>query len=66
VIKNGHKTINEEMENLFMKKIILFLLAMGMVGFVGCAGQTAGNIPNISNDDYSTIYMFRESRVLGF
>ncbi len=49
-----------------MKKIILFLLAIGMVIFVGCARRTAGNIPKISGDDYSTVYMFRESKVLGF
>ena len=54
------------MDKSVMKKIILFLLAIGMVVFVGCARRTAGNIPKISGDDYSTVYMFRESKVLGF
>jgi len=49
-----------------MKKVILFLLAIGMMCLVSCARRTSGNIPEVSNDDYSTIYMFRESKVLGF
>ena len=43
----------------FMKKFILFLLLTGMVGFMGCA-RTAGNIPKIADDDYPTVYMYRE------
>jgi len=48
-----------------MKKFILFLSVMGMVGFMGCA-RTSGNIPYISGDDYSTVYMYREFKILGF
>ena len=49
----------------FMKKFILLLMVMGMAGFMGCA-RTAGNIPKISDGDYSTVYMYREFKVLGF
>jgi len=55
----------EEVGKSFTKKFILFLLVMGMVGPVDCA-RTTGNIPYIVGDDYSTIYMFREFKVLGF
>ena len=52
-----------------MKKVILCLLAMGMVGFFGCSSRTKalnyGNFPKITDEDYSTVYMFRESRPLG-
>jgi hypothetical protein len=52
-----------------MKKAILFLLAMGMVGFWGCSSRTktlnAPDFPGITNDDYSTGYLFRESRLYG-
>ena len=52
-----------------MKKIILCLLAMGMVGFLGCSGSTKIlNSPDsleITGDNYSTGYMFRESRLYG-
>jgi hypothetical protein len=52
-----------------MKKAILCLLAMGMVGFLGCSSRTEilnyPHFPEITNDDYSTGYMFRESRLYG-
>jgi hypothetical protein len=57
------------MEEPFMKKVILCLLAMGMVGFWGCSSATKiskyDNFPVITNEDYSTLYMFREARVYG-
>jgi len=31
---------------------------------MGCA-RTAGNIPKISDDNYSTVYMYREFKALG-
>ena len=53
-----------------MKKNILCLLALGMVGFWGCSSRTEllknANYFEITNDDYSTVYMFRESRLYGF
>ncbi len=52
-----------------MKKVILCLLAMGMVGFLGCSSRTEilnyPNFPEIKNDDYSTVHMFREARLYG-
>jgi hypothetical protein len=52
-----------------MKKVILGLLAMGMVGFWGCSSGTGlaknAKLPEITNNDYSTVYMFRESRPFG-
>jgi hypothetical protein len=52
-----------------MKKIILCLLATGMVGFWGCSSGTKilnpANFPEITNDDYSTVFMFRESSLYG-
>jgi len=52
-----------------MKKVILCLLAMGMFGSWGCSSKTGiskyANFPVITNDDYSTLYMFREARVYG-
>jgi hypothetical protein len=52
-----------------MKKMILFLLATGMIGFWGCSSKTEiskyANFPIITNEDYSTLYMFRESRLYG-
>jgi hypothetical protein len=52
-----------------MKKAILCLLAMGIVGFWGCSSRTktlnAPNFPEITGYDYSTGYMFRESRLYG-
>ncbi len=52
-----------------MKKVILCLLAMGIVGFLGCSSRTElvknANFPEITNNDYSTVYMFRESRLHG-
>jgi hypothetical protein len=69
VIKNEYKTINEKLEEPFMEKVILALLAMGMVGFWGCSSRTElsknAKFPEITNNDYSTVYMFRESRSLG-
>jgi hypothetical protein len=57
------------MEGPFMKKGILCLLALGMVGFWGCSSATKiskyDNFPVITNEDYSTLYMFREARVYG-
>jgi hypothetical protein len=58
------------MEEPFMKKFILVLLAMEMAGFLGCAISTelvkGGKLFEITNDDYSTVYMSRESRVWGY
>jgi hypothetical protein len=48
-----------------MGKIILILVLMGMMFVIGCA-RTLGNIPYNSGDDYSTVFMIRESRILGF
>jgi hypothetical protein len=52
-----------------MKKVILCLVAMGMVGFWGCSGSTKFlNSPDslvITGDNYSTGYMFRESMLYG-
>ncbi len=52
-----------------MKKVILCLLAMGMAGFWGCSGRTellkGAKFPEITNNDYSTVYIFRESRLFG-
>ena len=52
-----------------MKECILFLLAMGMVGFWGCSSKTEllknAKFPEITNNDYSTVYMFRESKLFG-
>ena len=52
-----------------MKKVILCLLAMGMIGFLGCSSRSEilnyANFPEITNDDFSTLYMFRESRMYG-
>ena len=52
-----------------MKKAILCLLAMGICGFFGCSSSTKllndAYWPRITNDDYSTIYMFRESKLYG-
>lgn len=66
----GYRTVNEEMGKPFMRKFILFLLAMGMFGFCGCARRTElvkdSNLPEITKDEYSTVYMFRESRAFGF
>jgi len=40
-----------------------------MVGFWGCSSKTEilkyANLPEIKNDDYSTVYMFRESSLRG-
>jgi hypothetical protein len=42
---------------------------MGMFGSWGCSSKTGiskyANFPVITNDDYSTLYMFRESRLYG-
>ena len=52
-----------------MKKVILCILAMGIVVFLGCSSRTENlnyaKFPEITNDDYSTVYMFRESRLYG-
>lgn len=52
-----------------MKKRIFFLLAVGISGFWGCSSKTEllkyGNLPEIRNDDYSTVYMYRESSLRG-
>ncbi len=52
-----------------MKKIIFFLLATGIVSFVGCGGKTelieGQRLPEISNNDFSTVYLSRESKVYG-
>jgi len=53
----------------FMKKVILYVLAAGMLTFWGCSSKTVllknAKLPEIKNDDYSTFYMFRESKLLG-
>ncbi len=53
-----------------MKKVILCLLAMGIVGFLGCSSRTgipkSASFPEITNDDYATLYMFREWKLYGF
>jgi hypothetical protein len=52
-----------------MNKKILCLLVTGIVGFGGCSSSTKiskyDNFPVLTNDDYSTLYMFRESRLYG-
>jgi hypothetical protein len=52
-----------------MKKAVLCLLAMGIVGFWGCSSSTEilknATFPEIKSDDYSTVYMFRESKLYG-
>jgi len=52
-----------------VKKAILCLLAMGLVGFWGCSSRTktlnTADFPGITGDDYSTGYMFREYRLYG-
>ena len=52
-----------------MKKVILCLWAMGICGFFGCSSSSKilneGNSPGITNDNYSTAYMFRESKLYG-
>ena len=52
-----------------MKKFILFLLAIEMAGFLGCAISTelvkGAKLFEITNDDYSTVKMTRESMVYG-
>jgi hypothetical protein len=52
-----------------MKKAILCLLAMGMVGFWGCSSGTKmlnyATFLDPTNDDYSTVSMFRESSLYG-
>ncbi len=57
------------MEEPFMKKFILFLLAIETAGFLGCAISTelakGEKLFEIANDDYSTVYMARESRAYG-
>jgi hypothetical protein len=67
--RSGYITRKEEIKEPFMKKAILCLLAMGMVGFGGCSSRTktlnAPNFYEIAGDNYSTGYMFRESRLYG-
>jgi len=48
-----------------MKKLFIPVLVLGVIGSMGCA-RTTGNIPYNSGDDYSTAFMIRESRILGF
>jgi len=52
-----------------MKKAILCVLAMGICGFFGCSSSTKvlneANFPGITKGDYSTAYMFRESKLYG-
>jgi hypothetical protein len=65
----GHRTGCEEIEESLMKKTILCLLAVGMVGFGGCSSRTktlnAPDFPGITGDDYATGYMLREFRLYG-
>jgi hypothetical protein len=57
------------MEEPFMKKFILVLLAMEMAGVLGCGMSTelvkGEKLFEFTNDDYSTVYMSRESRAYG-
>jgi hypothetical protein len=52
-----------------MKKFILFLLAMEMAVFLGCGNSTKlmkdAKLPEITSDDYSTVFMARESKAYG-
>lgn len=49
-----------------MKRMIM---AVAVLGLIGCAPFTElvqdRNFPEITNDDYSTVYMFRENRFIG-
>jgi len=57
------------MEEPFMKKIILCLLAVGMIALLGCSSRTEilnyPFFPGMANDDSSTVYLFRESSAYG-
>lgn len=52
-----------------MKKVILCLLAMGIVGFLSCHSRTgipkSASFPEITNDDYSTLYMLESGSFMG-
>ncbi len=52
-----------------MKKFILVLLAMEMAGVLGCGMSTelvkGQKLFEFTNDDYSTVYMSRESKAYG-
>ncbi len=51
-----------------MKRFILFLLAMEMAVCFGCASTRlvkGARLPEITNDDYSTVYVSRGPRVWG-
>lgn len=52
-----------------MKKVILCLLAMGIFGFSGCSYKTKiinySDFPEPGSGDYSTVSMFRESKLYG-
>jgi len=52
-----------------MKKVILCLLAMGIFSFSGCSYKTEiinySDLPGPGNEDYSTVSMFRESKLYG-
>ena len=52
-----------------MKKIILCLLAVGMIALLGCSSRTEilnyPFFPGMANDDSSTVYLFRESSAYG-
>ena len=51
-----------------MKKFFLFLLALEMAGFWGCSNTElvkGGKLFEVADDDYSTVYMSRESRAYG-
>jgi hypothetical protein len=57
------------MEGPFMKKSLLWLLVMGMAGFWGCSSSTEvlnyPFFPQLTNNDSSTVYLFRESSAYG-
>jgi hypothetical protein len=57
------------MEEPFMKKIILCLLAVGMIALLGCSSRTEilnyPFFPGMAIDDSSTVYLFRESSTYG-
>jgi hypothetical protein len=57
------------MEEPFMKKVILCLLAAGMFSLLACSSRTEilnyPFFPGMANDDSSTVYLFRESSAYG-
>lgn len=52
-----------------MKILVQCLLAMILASLWGCSYKTGilnpGSFPEITNDDYATLYMYRESKLYG-